>query len=103
MMSAVKWDIIADSKPFFQYSHPKMIPAMPFRIIACATMKSVIETRADVEGRCNKPKIIDDVTIAVQAVSDRRSPSLTLLILEKSHTSKLIKNNLFIISSLIAP
>lgn len=39
MMFATKCDIIADSNSFLQNSHPKIIPATPFKIIALAIMK----------------------------------------------------------------
>jgi hypothetical protein len=47
----VKCDIIADSKPFFQYSHPKITPAIPFKIMARAIMKDVRGIKIAVDGR----------------------------------------------------
>jgi len=83
MMSAMKCEIIADSKPFFQYSHPKITPPMPFKITARAITKGVMIMKTAVDGMCNKPNMMAAIMIASHVVNIVGFPSLVFLILGK--------------------
>lgn len=102
-ISAEKCDIMADSKPFFQYSHPNIIPPTAFKIITFITSRGVRVARAMTIGRWPIPKISAAKIIANHIPVWVGYPSSVFLILKIIQVIRVIRNNLRRISSFIPP
>lgn len=103
-MSAEKCAIIADSRPFFQYSHPNTIPPMPLSNSERSIIIGVIVVIAEVIGKWPNPNIIAVIIIEVHIIIlfSIIFP-FGFIIRLNNQMNKLIKNSLITISSLMPP